>query len=78
MQNRWLNALFKTFLVLIVAHVLLLILGLFWGGVQSMLGLPVFWAHWSGGIGSSFLAVILLVLLYFVIYAFFTNSYDKD
>lgn len=74
MGNRWLNALIKTVIFLIAAHIILVIWGLFAGGEVNLFGLRVFWAHWTGGWTNACISIILTIITYFIIYFFFTRN----
>lgn len=73
-KNRWLNAFFKTILLLVAVHAILLILAMFLSKKIDVFGIPVFWPHWTSNWGNSTLALIGGVIIYFVIYYFFTEK----
>ena len=65
MSNRWINALVKFIIVIVIAHVVVLLFGFFGGSGYSML-----WPHLNSW-GSAIISVIAAVALYFIIYAWF-------
>lgn len=75
MRNRWVDALVITLVVLLVVHIIMIVLGLIWGMQIGWFGLPMIWAHWEAST-RAIVAVILLVVLYFCIYAWATGRRD--
>lgn len=73
MGNRWVRALVKTLIVLLIVHVVLLLLGFLFGTRIGWFGLPMIWPHWHSA-WESILAIIAGVILYGCIYVWFTEE----
>lgn len=73
MGNRWMDALVKTLITLVVVHVLLLVLGMIFGNRIGWFGLRMLWPHWQGTV-SAWISIGLAVLVYFGIYALCTDK----
>lgn len=78
MRNRWVNALIKTALFLIIAHIILMFLGFFIRTDIGIFNLPMIWAHWSDNWLDATIGMVLTVIVYFIIYAFFTNDTHEE
>lgn len=74
MRNRWLNALIKTIIFWIASHIVFQILGFFIRTDVGIFNLPMMWAHWSDNYGDMTIGIIATIILYFVIYFFFTGK----
>ena len=74
MKNRWLRALIRTVVFLAAAHVVFLILGFLFGKQIGIFHWPMVWAHWSDGAFTSTTGIVSAVVLYFIVYSFFTGS----
>ena len=78
MRSRWGSALIKTILFLIIAHIILMFLGYFIRTDIGIFNLSMIWAHWSDNWVEATIGLILTVIVYFIIYAFFTNSAREE
>ena len=65
MSNRWVNALVKTIVLLVIVHVIVWIVSLF--------GVGMLWAHWTS-IWGAIITIVCTIIAYFVIYAYFTGG----
>ncbi len=74
MGSRWSSAFWKTIIFLAIAHVIILITGFFAKTDIGIFNLPMWWAHWSNGITSSIVGIAFTIVLYFIIYFFFTHD----
>lgn len=78
MRNRWLSALVKTLVVLLVAHIIFLLFGYFIRTDIGIFGFPMIWAHWTDNWRDLWIGLIASVVVYFVIYSLFTRgSHDQ-
>ncbi len=68
MENRWVNALVKTLIFLAIAHVILLILGLFIRTDVGVFGIPMIWAHWSDGWITATIGLVATAITYAIAY----------
>ncbi len=73
-MSRWLNALIKTAIFIVVAHIIFLILGYFIRTDIGIFNMPMWWAHWSDNVRDAIFGIILTVISYFVIYSCFTRK----
>ena len=73
-SNRWLDALIKTVIFLIVVHIILWIIGMFMGTGAGVGGLNFLWPHWTTGGGNTIISIIILIVIYFIVYYFFTGK----
>lgn len=73
-NNRWLNALVKTIILLVVFHVVIVVSGLFFATNVNIFGLRVFWPHWTSNWINAIIAIIGGVIIYFGIYGLFTGK----
>ena len=71
-ENRWIDALIKTLIFLVVFHVLLLISGWFFGPNIVLFGLSLFWPHLTSGWINLILSIVITIVLYLIVYNFFT------
>lgn len=78
MKNRWISALIKTVVFLIAAHIILMFLGYFIQTDIGIFNLPMIWAHWSDNWLEATIGMILTVIVYFIVYAFFTNGAREE
>ncbi|NLG03032.1 MAG: hypothetical protein GX567_04245 [Clostridia bacterium] len=74
MRNRWLSALIKTLIVLLVAHIIFLLFGFFIRTDIGIFNLPMVWAHWTDNWRDVWFGLIGTAILYFVIYGLFTKG----
>jgi protein-S-isoprenylcysteine O-methyltransferase Ste14 len=74
MNHRWLNALVKTIILLVVFHVVVVVLGVFFGTNINIFGLRLFWPHWTSNWMNVIIAIIGGVIIYFSIYGLFTKE----
>lgn len=74
MENRWLNALIKTAILLVIAHIIFLLLGFLIPADIGMLNLPMVWAHWTDSYLDLAIGLVATVIVYLVIYYFFTGN----
>ncbi len=77
MRSKWVNALIRTIVVLVIAHVVLLFLGYFFKADVGWFGMPMIWAHWSDNWMDSILGLALGVAVYLAIYFFFTPDTEQ-
>lgn len=77
MKNRWVNALVKTVIFLVIVHIIFLILGFFFKTDIGIFNLPMVWAHWSDNYRDATIGVIAAVVVYFIIYFFFTKPEEE-
>ena len=73
-NHRWLSALMKTIILLVVFHVVVVGFGLLFGTRVNIFGLRMFWPHWTSNWMNATIAVIGGVIIYFGIYSFFTDK----
>lgn len=76
MGNRWISALIKTIITLVIVHIILLIVGWLWGNQIGWFDWTYVWAHWHT-FTEICIAVVALLGLYFGIYAFCTKDTDQ-
>jgi hypothetical protein len=72
--NRYLDALWKFIGLIVVLHLIILVSVNFMSNKVGLYGLKVFWAHISGGIGTISIALIVAILVYFLIYKYWTHN----
>jgi hypothetical protein len=71
--NRYVAALWKFLGVVVVLHLLILTTANFMSDKVGLFGLKVFWAHISSGLGTISIALVLAVLVYCLIYRYWTR-----
>lgn len=74
MRNRWLDALIKTLIFLVIAHIVFLFLGYFIRTDIGIFNFPMIWAHWSDNWATRIIGLIAAVIIYFVVYSKFTGN----
>ena len=70
MSNKWVNALVKTLIFLVVVHLIVWVISLFIGGAMIWPHLTSLWGILIGIVGA--------VISYFVIYAWFTGPIEAE
>lgn len=75
MKNRWINALVKTLVTIVVIHAIMLVLGVVFGTQIGWFNIPMIWAHWHTN-GNITTGIVGLIILYFGIYFFGTRGCD--
>ena len=77
MRNRWINALVKTLVTVVVLHVIFLIGGWLFGNEIGWFNMSMIWAHWHQASDIT-LGLIGVVLLYCGIYAWGTDGCEIE
>jgi len=72
-SKRYLEALWKFLCVVVILHLIILTSAYFSSNITGLLGLKVFWAHVSSGIGALSISLILAILVYYGIYRYWTK-----
>lgn len=78
MEKRWVNALVKTIIFLVIVHVIFLGLGYFFKTDVGIFNLYMVWAHWSDGWINATIGIAATIITYFVIYFCFTHDETKN
>lgn len=78
MGNRWLKALIYTLIFWVLSHAVFLGIGYFTGPEIGMFYLPMWWAHWTGGVLDAVIGIILFIIQYFIIYFLCTRDRVTD
>lgn len=76
MNNRWINALVKTIITVVVIHAIMLVLGAMFGNQIGWFDYPMVWAHWHSS-GDISIGIVCLLVLYFGIYACCTKGCNR-
>ncbi len=74
MRSRWVTALIRTLIFLVVAHVVFLILGPIFNADIGMFRLPMIWAHWTDSWIDICIGLIASVIVYLIIYYKFSGT----
>lgn len=77
MNIRWVNALVKTIIVLVIGHIIFLGLGYVFPLDIGIFHLPMLWAHWTDSYTELIIGLILTIPLYLIIYFFFSMGTDE-
>jgi hypothetical protein len=73
--NRYIEALWKFILLVVVLHVIILIAASFMSNKIGLYGLKVFWAHISsGGTETILITIVLAILVYWGVYKYWTHD----
>ena len=68
-ENKYVDALLKTLLAVVIVHVIAIGLAFFIGGTTGLFGMPVLWAHLTkGGIVGAIIVVVALIGVYYLFY----------
>ncbi len=73
MRNRWLDALIKTLVILLISHIIFLLFGYFIRTDIGIFNFPMLWAHWSDNWRDACIGIIGTIILYFVVYFLFSR-----
>lgn len=71
--NRYVDALIKTLLLLVIIHIILILIGFFGATTVGFAGLKVFWPHLTSGIAGQLTSLVVAAAVYFGIWRYFTK-----